>query len=55
LELESRPLRVEPVPFLWAMGWSGKSWCVGLGGGLGVQLRAFPATLIDCTITRVNS
>jgi len=45
-------LRVEPVPFLWAMVQTGDS---GIGSGNAVQARALPPTLMDFTITRVSS
>jgi hypothetical protein len=49
--LESRPLRVEPVPFLWAMVSVG----CGVQEGWRDQARAVPPTLMDFTITRVSS
>jgi hypothetical protein len=49
--LESRPLRVEPVPFLWAM----VQRSVWLRNAAADQARALPPTLMDLTITRVSS
>jgi hypothetical protein len=50
-------LRVEPVPFLWAMdrGYQRVEVEIGEGAVKKAQARALPPTEIDSTITRVNS